>query len=293
MLFADSFSVTGCHGVCKDYAYTQIFEYEGKQYALAVLSDGCTSAKHSDLGSRILCHSLILCIAKFFLRGLYQPKDCFEDIVSRASKVCNDLGLSYDCLDATILGCITDGKTVYIIAWGDGYISTPKLDYRVEFECNAPFYISYLISKQRLKAYEQQYGGEKAWIHIRAKELGLQNESISLNPISQPTLFAHLIAPLDSDFSICLASDGITSFSIEQDNKASESLPADKIVSDFMAYKNFQGEFVQRRVTKVLKEYNKLNIRHFDDLSFATIHFSKDSNEATSVHTENGSDHPN
>jgi hypothetical protein len=164
----------------------------------------------------------------------------------------------------------------------------------VEFECNAPFYISYLINKKRLEAYEKQYGREKAWIHIKAKEPGLQNESISLNPTSQPTLFAHLIAPLDSDFSICLASDGVTSFSIEQDNTASESIPTDKIVSDCMAYKNFQGEFVQRRVTKVLKEYNKLNIRHFDDLSFATIHFAKDSNEAaTSVHTENGQNHPN
>jgi hypothetical protein len=118
-------------------------------------------------------------------------------------------------------------------------------------------------------------------------------ESVPFVSTTKPAMFCEMMYQEDKDFTICLASDGVTSFSLEQDNQESKIVPITKVVSDFTAYKNFQGEFVQRRVTKVLKEYNKLNMRHFDDLSFATIHFAKDPNEATSVHTEDGSGHPN
>lgn len=294
MFFTDSFAVTGCHGVCKDYAYTQIFNYAEKQYVLAALSDGCTLTKHSDVGSRILCHSLISCLPNFFIRTGYTPEQCFDDVVKKILKVCTDLCLNCECLDATLLGCITDGKTIFIIAWGDGYIFTPKVEYRIEFESNAPFYISYLLDSTRAKAYEQQFSNEKSWIHVIKKEDGgIEIESVLFPSTSQPTLFANIGCPENKDFTVCLASDGVTSFSLEQDNQESKIVPITKVVSDFTAYKNFQGEFVQRRVTKVLKEYNKLNMRHFDDLSFATIHFAKDPNEATSVHTEDGSGHPN
>jgi hypothetical protein len=47
------------------------------------------------------------------------------------------------------------------------------------------------------------------------------------------------------------------------------------IMHEMLAYKNFAGEFVQRRMNKAMRTFDKDGLENFDDVSIATIKFGE------------------
>ena len=55
-------------------------------------------------------------------------------------------------------------------------------------------------------------------------------------------------------------------------SKINENLDHLDIIRNLVDFKSFTGEFMERRLNKVLKTYSKLGINHYDDLSVGAIY---------------------
>src|SRR5689334_24245825 len=112
------------HAICEDFATTGIIGGHG----FALVSDGCSSSKEVDFGSRILVHA-----AKDNLTTLLASGAPFDAIafaqatIARAGKVvgCFEL-LPVTTLDATLLLALvrpdrdTESFWAQVCFWGDG-----------------------------------------------------------------------------------------------------------------------------------------------------------------------------
>lgn len=66
---------------------------------------------------------------------------------------------------------------------------------------------------------------------------------------------------------ISVISDGINSFR----NADSTSIPWENLIDEFTSYKNFEGDFVLRRISAFKRKCAKEGITHYDDISIASI----------------------
>jgi hypothetical protein len=66
---------------------------------------------------------------------------------------------------------------------------------------------------------------------------------------------------------ISVITDGINSFR-KEDN---EVIDWKDLVDEFCGFKNFEGQFVQRRIGAFKRKVNKEKWHHFDDISIASI----------------------
>jgi hypothetical protein len=278
MFYSDSFFEIGStHKICQDYACHGYID--NKPYA--VISDGCSSAEDTDFGSRILVKSL--------LKNIYNPdyniKSLFDYTINFANISRKSLLLKEESLFATICllkrleNCFEiSGVGDYLIAINyEKYIKV--IEY--EFVSGAPYYLAYELdnAKGRQK-YFDTFGGK-----ILRKETDLllnDNNSITtqepklenfiLNKESD-IFFSDLVAG-DNIKSIVICSDGARSFRknvITKTSKIDVDSPAQESLIHFINYKNYVGEFIQRRAIKAKKELNNDLIFHYDDLSIAGI----------------------
>ena len=71
-------------------------------------------------------------------------------------------------------------------------------------------------------------------------------------------------------------SDGVHSF-YETQNLGTSIINADlsyvDVITEVLNFKNFNGQFMQRRLNRFLKFCQKNNWHHADDISFGTIYF--------------------
>lgn len=243
------------HKVCEDYI---VAGYDPAPYI--ILSDGCSTANNSEMGSRILCH-----LAKQYLK--YNKDDLYDIdywklgqwVIHNAEQTVRQLGLSISCLTATlIVAYYLDGE-VRIMMYGDGsYIKmfdNENFDLTsVEYSGNAPYYLVYEIDTFRNDLYMQKSPTKQI-------KYTYTDGSTSIEEFA----YDH---PFDISFrmntmeGILIASDGIDSFL-----QATTPIPATDVIPSFIAFKNLKGEFLKRRLNKQMKVYGRDNIGHFDDLS--------------------------
>ena len=61
--------------------------------------------------------------------------------------------------------------------------------------------------------------------------------------------------------------------------QGNDNLETNDIIDDITSFKNFRGEFVKRKAGKFLSKHAKNNIKHYDDISIATMTFEVVNNE--------------
>ena len=153
----------------------------------------------------------------------------------------------------------------------------------IEFDNNAPLYMSY-VANANLENYFKVFSDVKAKLRIVNffKDGTTENKDIDLSKYidtarnaksdfdkSQLCSWNHFF--FDDIKFVTIFSDGVKSFSRVVDGV---SIPIDEmeIVKQITAYKNFNGDFVKRRMMKMQKDYVKDCITHYDDLSVATVY---------------------
>ena len=141
------FEIGSTHLVCQDYALSGSF----KDMHYGIVSDGCSSAEHSEIGAQILCH-----VARYNIQLYYDLFFSVEDqviqtllgnsILKRADELRKLYPIVPNALEATLLIMIAKGDQACAFGWGDGYVllhvdtlSYKKISYP---ETNAPFYLS-------------------------------------------------------------------------------------------------------------------------------------------------------
>jgi serine/threonine protein phosphatase PrpC len=116
------------HDICEDYILHGITKEYNIPYI--ILSDGCSSSKHTDIGARILVHGIKKQIENHFC---FLPEEMINDdmynylqpnIIYTANSIINSLQLANSCLDCTLIFAFIINEKCYIFRYGDGSIIT-------------------------------------------------------------------------------------------------------------------------------------------------------------------------
>lgn len=274
MINIDTFTEIGkIHKICEDYI---ISGFDPVPYI--ILSDGCSSSKHTDTGARILTH-----LAKNYLRDTVNVqgleslaeinyKEMGISIIYQASLLAQHLGLNLSNLDATLIVSFSINNSVKIYIYGDGFIIWIDKDRNVRyveisFSSNAPFYLTYLIDKEKNSIYKE------ANLHKTERFSDLSN---FLNNFEIETPYdkeAYYGFNTNKFPTILIASDGISSF-IHKDNDM--TVITDSIVTEFTRFKIMKGEFVTRKSKKAIQDIKTNDIFHLDDIAIGGYHLEEE-----------------
>ena len=170
------------------------------------------------------------------------------------------------------------GETVKILAGGDGYIAFNNNngddEFLTIFEINAPNgypkYFSYLLDEEVNRKYHAAHGSpwlkrttmrldqdDKAWrIDSESRERTLPQDGVYYH---ESYAYPHT--------TIAVFSDGVASFTCD-----GQPINPIDIITNFMSFKNYKGEFIKRRVKSALKSFKNMGWKHYDDVSMAAIH---------------------
>jgi hypothetical protein len=275
------YEIGSSHRNCEDYALSGIYS----DMAYAIVSDGCSSSEHSDVGARLLSHITKGVLIHLKDRGVINTPEyssIFRELVLRKSiEVKNSLGLPTDAFDATLLiSTVLDDKIVNI-AWGDGYVIYKTKDgklitYGINFSTGAPYYLSYEMSPSKKQAYLDEYGSGNITTTntIINSEGVVEFEHKVLNSTCMmQSLYKEADAP--SMGFVTVSSDGLGTYQDDPKNvEEKKSYKDSDIIPLVMAYKNITGEFVTRRMQRLKYDLEKKLIVHLDDVSCSSIAIS-------------------
>ncbi len=248
------FLIGKTHKICQDYAYSDS--------SCLIITDGCSGSPNSDIGARILAQCAKTTLQEFTRMDYRQFG---YSVITKARVISDAMRLNKECLDATLIVAFPEEDYIRIFMYGDGVIInnqfTPSENLelkRVVFASGAPYYLSYWIDKERLKGYHKEFNGP---LFIK------DSLSVMEANYDYETSFTYFTTR------ITIASDGLTSFfSPSMGIKIAEP----DIVISMTSFKTLKGEFLKRRVLKVVQDYAKRNIYHMDDIALASYTYAID-----------------
>lgn len=280
--FTDNyFHIGGAHLTggkpCQDYAISDVCD----QAAFAIVSDGCSTGRHTDVGSRLLTLSTASAIRNHW--SVHRRIDVVEtsSLISVQQNVLltgmrDTLGLIPEDLLATCVYAYvsSDGGIVHV--QGDGVVVIKYRDGRIamrnfEWLNNMPFYPMY--KNGNLNRFINAHGGD-------LKKRCLQEENIIMSDDG------NIISSDLKEYSLSSGINGVT-INISCDDLENEiefiTVFSDGVtqidgvdwreaVKMFMAFKNTKGEFLKRRMIRGIKDSQKVGKGPFDDVSCAVIH---------------------
>jgi hypothetical protein len=240
----DSFFTKGVgHRVCEDYVV--------HNDQRIILCDGCSSAPYSDTGARILAHSI-----------LHTKTKSWYDAINRADDIVVSLGLPRDCISATIVAAQLKEGGVTVNLLGDGAIISRERQggelkvFNLNFKSGAPYYLRYALDADIRNDYIQKFGD------IYDVGDGVEKSFFTDYPDGVVTKeFSSEAYDL-----VAIFSDGINRFQITEDGRRRE-VPLADVIQEFMSFKNYAGNFVQRRCTRAFEKSWAV----FDDFSMGAI----------------------
>lgn len=280
-MHADAFYAKGwTHANCQDYAaafsaiHSEDGEPQGHHYA--IISDGCSSAKDTDLGARLLVRAAH-CESGAFGRmlaalesdgGNYTGRvdEIWKEFVvkttTRAAMWADAMEVAEEALSATLLVACGGPKWCFTASYGDGCHVVSRVESGqhitevciVEFMANYPAYPLYAVNERLGELFAAVEGNSRKSLYT--DDAGGLEERIGGGP-SQ--VFCY---PSSDVAFLAVGSDGVGSCG---------SLPAPAVAMNLTNFKNFTGEFVKRRATRALEECAKAGQNPADDVSIGAV----------------------
>lgn len=266
---------TATHPVCQDYA--QSGSTEASRYA--IIADGCSSAKDTDFGSRLLVRSLVNSLGRYVsLSSSFQAAVIVADTCRRT------IGLPPESLHATLLCVVEREGTFEVGVYGDGYVVARNRDkslriFKHEFESNAPYYLSYTIQPDSNEKYAEKFGNSSVVIskYSRRQELGQEifekwsEESYSILKGMELNTYSFDRSEWDL---VAVLSDGLGSFYKTVDEGTSRTdvpIGLEHLIPELFKFKGTAGSFVLRRSIKAFEAFEDLGWKNADDFSFGVV----------------------
>ena len=266
---ADAVFATGAeHVICQDYARAGVISAAdgGAELPFAVVSDGCSSSAHTDIGARLLTSTLLEAWRGHQASG-------WLSVVTHARLLAQMAGYAPDCLDATLLYARGDGNDhIDVGVIGDGVVAARRVDGVIEFwkidNDGAPAYLSYALSRERTQAFLDYTKGARTISHYRDGEL-VSEQFDRVDPGDDSILWSMKL-PVDRFDLVVLLSDGASSFRAEAEDGSSRAIPTWEIVKRVCAVKTTAGQFMTRRCRRFLRRFCIDNHwTHADDFAAA------------------------
>jgi hypothetical protein len=272
------FCIGKTHAICQDYAEAG----EGH----VILSDGCSTAEESNIGAILLSRA-----AKMFLRKFpYHDIDIFcQSALAIAYTYAKALELPEQALYATLgtAKCEEDNIKFQVMLYGDGVMAARRRKTNIwdvsvfEFASGAPYYLAYELSPHWEEIYLQKFGTEskRTTYELMIEDGGFKvsqkgcytNKDVtagSLGPV-------YMNYPYEKYDMVAILSDGAASFqktSTTLTSKRQESVPVCNVLSEVLHFKNYNGQFVQRRCKAAFRKFSEDNCVNMDDFSLGVLY---------------------
>ena len=262
---------------CQDYALSGNFE----KMAYAIVSDGCSSGAHTDIGARFTALAAALAIKnqwaktkQIFFGNAAGEIDIQQNIILHGTY--HMLGLRPEDMLATSLWACASQEGVLFHALGDGVMAWKSKNgsiimEKLEWALNAPLYPIY--GEDNFQTFIEFHGGN-ANLHALTSEkwkyaptsgyepLGKNEFSIAEGIQGISKVFGKAKIDAEEIEFIAIFSDGVAQI---------ENMDWKEVVLELLSFKNTAGSFVKRRTISFLKKDGKA----IDDLACAVIRIEK------------------
>lgn len=253
------------HRICEDYVSV------GDNFA--IISDGCSSSEHTDIGARVLCMSARELLTRYLRTCAKEHVEINYNffrtyVMARSMSVIQPLGIPSTSLDATLIVAFVRNGCLTVYIYGDGYVSIKykngeQVFHKYEFKDNSPYYPIYSIDYDRDRIYRKEVGESfKSCLGKNGTVWKVFNGNINTDEIVWENT--------DKISSVIIATDGMGSF-LEKKDGAVAPVSDIEIMTELTNFKGTKGEFVNRRGTACMKRFLRNGIKHYDDLAIGGI----------------------
>jgi predicted GIY-YIG superfamily endonuclease len=290
-----AFSIGRTHQVCQDYAMHGSIQDTN----FVIVCDGCSSSPHTDFGSRILAISAEKEIKRLaeFKKELWHFNE--EYCILSARPIIKNLDLPEESLDSTAMIAVSSDIGNYACCYGDGVIAIGMKNGDIilvapEYTDGYPYYMNYSndISHRNFNIDEKKDIRKIAVSALFADgfykkltdDVDLSFTVMDENAIADIQIsagiqrtFITVLEPQNVKF-MAVISDGIKSFYetvMTGTSKTNTPIDYHIVAHELFDFKNFTGQFVQRRLNKFLRESEKKNWYNGDDISMGVIYLGK------------------
>ena len=252
---------------CQDHALS----FSEDKRAGAIVSDGCSSGKETDMGARIITFSTLQA-----MKSVHEGEYKFAETIKKTSQQKRSeaselLGLTREDLLATRLSLYVNEEEIFVHLEGDGVIVVKYGDgssslYRYDWAENTPCYPAYdedaFVSFIENQASYEQQGLTETLCEIND---GTRVISENLIPLEEgihgvTKQFVHKEGrPISL---VAIISDGVTRI---------DGLDWVLAVEAILSFKNIHGQFVKRRLLRLQKEWAKKGIVPQDDIALGVV----------------------
>jgi len=272
----DFFTMGASHHVCEDY--TRVSQkYAGKDITdplkkCVVVSDGCSSARDSDFGSRFMT------LAALRVRACFPVNDVTPEMLVEWAKYYLVSPLDEGCLDATVMMAYPlKSGYVKVQAFGDGVVSVRRRNGSIETyaidQGGAPSYPTYFTNPARMEALKEAgYGGRKVTVTVDGEEKAIWEWTP--DELEDYPAFEFLVDPADTEV-VVLMSDGVESFQ-DVSGLSPTPVPLAEVLPHIVGFKNLGGAFIGRRINAFEKKTcPKKKWQHYDDLGVGGLYMEE------------------
>ena len=271
-----AFTMGRAHTVCEDYALAG--ERAGSPYA--IVCDGCSSAKRTDFGARLLALAARRNIGAMGTNlcadsVIKTPKICDASIIE-ANEYLQALGLDQESLLATLMvGRVVDDYLESIVV-GDGVVMGVRHDgtYRImeySFPSGAPFYLAYCMNESWMESWLARFGADmEVTVYDNIDEV-----MTSLN-VSKGVVDERIVKqwPRQTYKTLVMFSDGIRSCMRQiatENSRTTVPVRMLDVIPEFVSFPQYTGQFVQRRFRRAMDKFTEKGWYFADDLSVAAV----------------------
>jgi hypothetical protein len=266
---------------CQDYSLSS----SSGSVACAIVSDGCSTGRHTDVGARVLTFSTLQAV-RDHIKAMGDMNSAAVSVVSRQQQIIGSceymLGLIPEDMYASCVyvylvkssGMIhVQGDGVFAIKFADGSIEM----HRVDWAKNAPFY-PYYTEEDEKKYIANLHKGQTDTARMTHTVISVDCAGNMLSKSEYDIPFEEgkrgLIHRVDlrqlstAQF-IAVFSDGINQIGKLPDG--GDTVQWYEAVFKMLSFKSMAGEFAKRRMLREIRDLGKINKGPIDDISYAVV----------------------
>lgn len=261
---------------CEDYALSGELP-DGTVYG--AVADGCSGAHaNTDVGARALAWAFKQALAQRQTASGQWFGEGFQPLLQGAFNAHQYTGERSDYL-TTLVGFAATPDYASVYAHGDGAIALRYADGRqqlieLSWQGNMPFYLAYQEHPDLMASFLAA--------HARSLVRPLRQRTTTFTSVaSEVTLLdctdvyfgipevlgghvLHFEPRREGILALAVLTDGVEQVS---------ALTPVAVANEFLAFKNFQGDFVKRRLLRALKTFNQVQMAPRDDVGIAAVWF--------------------
>lgn len=259
---------------CQDYSFSGVTD-EG---AFAIVSDGCSNGRHTDVGARIIALSTVNALQRW-LKDANIPISKLSQLVTEQHnyailKSCEAFNLQLSDMLATCLyACLTPMGGLLGVQ-GDGVVAKVYKDGSItlvayQWDNNTPLYPAY--AADNYNSFIKVHGNDPNLSPLQVEYHhynALGDTQINLQNISLSEAVKGITQKISGDEAeelsfLAVFTDGVMQI---------EGVHWKNAVLQLLAFKNVEGEFAKRRMIRFIKDSKAEGKKGpLDDISYAVI----------------------